>query len=572
MSYLDGRLDTGRRFWRRKSITTLAVAALIGGGFIAAPAAVAAPGSSPVSVSTVTVVPQPSISGSVKAGSTVRLNIGDLEQAFDWGVEWYLDGVWQDVDSWGPEYPYVFTIPANAVGKRLSVRGWVFWPDDEAQEYDVDGGIVIGKAFTKTGTPTIGGASAVGKTLTAQPGTWSPNVTFGYQWLRNGKIISGATKSNYSPSAADVNQSVAVKVTATKVGYTTLFKTSAAKKIEAGSLKPAQAATVSGTAKYGSTLKVSTKWPSGAKATYQWYRGSSKINGATKASYKLTKTDIGKTMKVGMTVTRSGYATYKTSAKSAKIGKASFSIKTAPKITGIKKAGHTLKVSKGRYSATPSLYGYQWYRGAAKIKGATKSSYKLTMLDRGKRISARVTVKRSSFSPTSFASKAVSISVPPRTVISRDGTYKVGTGIKPGLYKASSSDGCYWATLQGFSGSLSDINNNYFGTGNTYVRIKASDKGFKTSRCGNWKTVSSSGANASKITKDGTYRVGVDIKAGTYVSNGKGNSCYWATLDDFTEDLDDLRDNYIGSARTIVEIPKDAKGFKVHRCGTLVRE
>ena len=107
---------------------------------------------------------------------------------------------------------------------------------------------------------------------------------------------------------------------------------------------------------------MSSKWPSGAKATHQWYRGTSKIKGATKTSYELTKTDIGKTMKVAVTVTKSGYAKYRTSAKSAKVGKASFSLKTAPKITGTKKAGSTLKVSKGKFSATPSSYRYQWYR------------------------------------------------------------------------------------------------------------------------------------------------------------------------------------------------------------------
>ena len=82
--------------------------------------------------------------------------------------------------------------------------------------------------------------------------------------------------------------------------------------------------------------------------------------------------------------------------------------------------------------------------------------------------------------------------------------------------------------------------------------------------------MSKSGPNASKITKDGTYRVGIDIKAGTYVSKGEGNSCYWATLDDFTEDFDDLRDNYFGAAKTIVEIPKSAAGFQVRGCGTLI--
>ena len=38
---------------------------------------------------------------------------------------------------------------------------------------------------------------------------------------------------------------------------------------------------------------------------------------------------------------------------------------------------------------------YQWYRGSKKIKGATKSKYKVTRADRGKKLRVKVTAKRS---------------------------------------------------------------------------------------------------------------------------------------------------------------------------------
>jgi hypothetical protein len=37
---------------------------------------------------------------------------------------------------------------------------------------------------------------------------------------------------------------------------------------------------------------------------------------------------------------------------------------------------------------------YQWYRNGIKIKKATKSTYKLTKADRGKRITVKVTGKK----------------------------------------------------------------------------------------------------------------------------------------------------------------------------------
>ena len=68
---------------------------------------------------------------------------------------------------------------------------------------------------------------------------------------------------------------------------------------------------MSGTAKVGSTLTASTgTWsPTPTGHTYQWRRNGSGIGGATGATYKPTVADVGKTITVNVTVSRSGYAT-----------------------------------------------------------------------------------------------------------------------------------------------------------------------------------------------------------------------------------------------------------------------
>lgn len=79
---------------------------------------------------------------------------------------------------------------------------------------------------------------------------------------------------------------------------------------------------ISGTVKVGKTLKAKpgTWKPSGVKLSYQWYRGSSKISKATKSSYKLTSKDKGKTIKVKVTGTKSGYLSVaKTSKATGKV-------------------------------------------------------------------------------------------------------------------------------------------------------------------------------------------------------------------------------------------------------------
>jgi alkaline phosphatase len=65
--------------------------------------------------------------------------------------------------------------------------------------------------------PVISGTVKVGSTLTATAGTWNvAGTTAAYQWLRDGKAISGATKATYKVSTADAGAGLAVRVTATK--------------------------------------------------------------------------------------------------------------------------------------------------------------------------------------------------------------------------------------------------------------------------------------------------------------------------------------------------------------------
>lgn len=66
-------------------------------------------------------------------------------------------------------------------------------------------------------TPTISGTAQVGKTLTANAGSWEPSpVTLSYQWLRDGVAISSATTSTYTLVNVDIGTKISVKVTGSK--------------------------------------------------------------------------------------------------------------------------------------------------------------------------------------------------------------------------------------------------------------------------------------------------------------------------------------------------------------------
>lgn len=428
------------------------------------------------------------------------------------------------------------------------------------------------KSFKFSTTPTISGAAKVGSKLTAKAGQWSPKAKFSYQWYRGNSKLKGATKSTYTPVAADKGKTLKVRVTATAKGYKNTAKNSKSKKIAAGTIKPSNKLTISGTSRYGGTISASVKLPSASKASYQWYKNNKQVKGATKKSYKLGAKDIGAKYQVRLGVTKPGYNKLNLTSNTVNISKAAFTVKSAPKISGTKQAGKTLKASTGSFSPKPTSYVYQWLRNSKSIKNATKSSYKLTSSDAGAKISVKVTAKKTNYSNRTSTSATVSIPKPSTTVIKHDGTYRVGSSLRPGLYKATgTSDSCYWERLSGFSGSFDDINANHFGAANGYVRIQSTDKGFSTSGCGSWKKAPSTGANASTISKDGSYRVGIDIKPGLYQSTNSG-SCYWATLTDFTGDIEDLITNDFTMDRNIlVEIRSNAKGFQKEGCGTLKR-
>ena len=73
-----------------------------------------------------------------------------------------------------------------------------------------------------TAVPTVSGTSQVGATLTAAPVTMSNNPSYAYQWLRcpsqSCTAIPGATSTTYSPSAADLGDTLAFSETATNAG------------------------------------------------------------------------------------------------------------------------------------------------------------------------------------------------------------------------------------------------------------------------------------------------------------------------------------------------------------------
>ncbi|MFT4470417.1 hypothetical protein ACMX2H_10985 [Arthrobacter sulfonylureivorans] len=404
---LSNRLDEVRpqrtRTSRILAYTAAASAFALTGALIAGTAAPAAPGgfsspsASPSANPTTTPAPLQQIiaskalgiGGSARYGSTLTAT-GSWTAGAVVSYQWLRNSTVIQ----GATTPSL-KLGLSDVGAKIAVRA-VIRKSGYATRTDTSALVTVSPAlFTSAPAPTISGTAKVGHKLTVSAGAWAPAAAaLAYQWYRNGQAVSGATAVTYTLAAADKGADLKVRVRASKGGYTTTDRHSAPVKVAAGTISATKAFKISGTARYGSTLKVSQGWTPGVKIAYQWYRNGKSVKGATKSSFTLSAKDIGAKITVRATVTKPGYSSRAVTAKAVSVGKAVFSVKTAPKISGTKKAGAILRTSTGSYSAKPTSYGHQWYRNGKPISGAKKSSYRVVKADRGQKISVRVTAKK----------------------------------------------------------------------------------------------------------------------------------------------------------------------------------
>lgn len=260
----------------------------------------------------------PTITGTAKAGEELTASPGAWGPA---GValsyEW-LAGGQHIVGATGATY----TPGAAQVGKAITVRvtGTLAGYGNEVRTSAATAAVIPGDITA--GTPSISGTPAPGRTLTANPGTWTPaDAELSYQWLANGTPLVGATGTTLVVSNAHAGKRLSVTVTGTTSTGAVAEATSSATATVVGVLKGATPK-VSGKAKVGKRLsaKPGTWSPAPVRLTYQWLRNGKVIKGATKASYKLTKADAGKRIQVRVTGRKTSYKTLvKSSAKTAKV-------------------------------------------------------------------------------------------------------------------------------------------------------------------------------------------------------------------------------------------------------------
>jgi len=153
------------------------------------------------------------------------------------------------------------------------------------------------------------------------------------------------------------------------------------------------------------------------------------------------------------------------------------------------------------------------------------------------------------------------------------GTFRVGVDIAPGTYRNSdSSQGCYWARLSGFGGTLDEIIANNFSYARQVVTISPSDAGFTSEGCGVWsQDLSPITPSPTAPFSDGVYIVGVDIAPGLWQNSDSSGGCYWARLSGFGGTLDEIIANEFSETIQVVRIHPTDRGFETEGCGVWTR-
>jgi uncharacterized repeat protein (TIGR02543 family) len=254
--------------------------------------------------------------------------------------------------------------------------------------------------------PTISGTLAVGNGLSASITGWAPGTQFDAQWYRSGKAISGATENYYTLVAADRGKTMSVAYTGVLDGYVTVTKKSASTKaIGYGTLVAGIPSITGAELLVGKVLTADPgDWLEGSTFSYQWYIDGVPVSKATKSTWTVTSTALGRFVDVRVTGSAPGYSSAYAMASTDQFMQVGyFGSQATIDITGTVQTGKKLTAVLGSWTVKPTTIGYQWFADGAAIPGATKSTYTIPTSRLGSQLSVRITATKAGYASLRYA-------------------------------------------------------------------------------------------------------------------------------------------------------------------------
>ena len=386
------------------------------------------PASNPVAKASFTAAPTASITGTAKVDEVLTANAsGESPAGSGYTYQWKAD----DVDISGATSS-TFTPGADQVGKAITVVVTATKPgyNGISDTSDATSAVIKASFSTDPQVSISDSTPAVDQEVSAVLDTASiPAGTYTYQWYTvdgaNPAVeISGATDDSYTATAGDLGLALKVRITATKAGYNdssdTSDATAAVAKADFSTGPQVSIDDSTPTVDQEVSAVIDTNSVPAGTYAYQWYtvdgaNPAVEISGATTSTYTPVPGDVGKTLKVKVTVTKGGYndASDTSDATSAVI-KADFTTNPTVTITGTAKEGQVLTANPTGESPAGSGYTYQWATVEdGNIDNATSSTFTPTAAQVGKTITVTVKATKAGYNDSGSATSSATARVEP---------------------------------------------------------------------------------------------------------------------------------------------------------------
>ena len=191
-----------------------------------------------------------------------------------------------------------------------------------------------------------------------------------YQWYKGTDPIPGATSATYSVSSTAASDAGSYKVVATN------SQGSATSNIVTVTVNTAAPAITTPpapvTVNVGSTINLSVSATGLPAPTYQWYKGTDPIPGATASSYSVASATTANAGSYTVTVTNP-YGSVTSDPVTVTVNVIPPSVTTQPPASLTVYYGKRITLNAAYAGSGPLTY--QWYKGTDPISGATSSSY-----------------------------------------------------------------------------------------------------------------------------------------------------------------------------------------------------
>jgi hypothetical protein len=332
-----------------------------------------------------------------------------------------------------------YVIGGQDVGLTVRVRVTATNAGGSASQRSAPTAAVTGSAPRRLALPVVTGYTGVGRTLTADRGSWagSPTLAYAHQWERCDAAgdacadIDGADRPAYALTGADLGHRLRVRVTATNGLGTTAAQSDATRVVTDDPPVAVSAPSLSfaGVLAERTTLTADPgEWDGGAPIStdVRWQRCEpagapcADIPDAIGPAYALAAADVGKRIRA-VTLARNFAGEAEGTSETSGLVLAAPPVSTGPPAVtitgpGAYREGQQLSASAGSWSgALPIAYTFAWLRcdaqgaACAPIPGAVDPTYTVTGDDVTRRLRVQVTARNTTAETAATSGPTVAI-------------------------------------------------------------------------------------------------------------------------------------------------------------------